>query len=158
MRRIGRLWGVGVLALALMAGCTKGSDAGEAPASAEPRDLENIDPKDLYDVIVEAPEGMRAGDEGKLTLAIRPKDGAFVKPETPLRGEVEASGAVRAEKSRFSFADNARVESRGPVFEIPVHAESAGEGELGVDLDFYICIAELCMKTGEDLRVTTSVQ
>lgn len=158
MRRFGKWIGVGAVVLAL-AGCKQASEPGAAPsAAAEERDLENLDPKSLYDVVVEAPEGLRAGEEGRFTVAIRPKDGAEVKPETPLRGQIEARGALRTEKTRLSYADNARVEAKGPVFEIPVQAEAAGEGELGVNLDFYICIAELCMKTGEDLQVSTSVQ
>lgn len=163
MRKLGRWLGAFAVTLAGMAGCKQAAAPEAAPAptaqpAAEKRDLENLDPKSLYDVVVQAPEAMRAGEEGRVTIALRPKDGAEIKPETPLRGQIEARGALTTEKTRIGYADNARVEHRGPVFEIPVKAESAGEGELGVDLDFYICVAELCMKTEEDLRVATRVQ
>ena len=81
-----------------------------------------------------------------------------MKPETPLRAQVEAKGGLSTEKTRLAYADHARVEGKGPVFEIPVKAEGAGEGEVEVDLDFYVCIAELCLKTGEKLKTTTSIQ
>lgn len=157
MRNIGTWIGAGLIALTgLVAGCKQGAET-QAPA-AEKRDLEDLDPRSLYEVELEAPQGLSAGEAGTFTLAIRPKDGAEVKPETPLRAELEASGGLRAEKTRLGYADHARVEDKGPVFEIPVTAEAAGEAEIGVDLDFYICIAELCMKTGEELKATTSIQ
>lgn len=161
MRRTGRWIGVGLLSVLFVAGCKQAAAPQQEPAAAEAgkaeeRDLENLDPKSLYEVDLKAPEGIAAGEEGTLTLAIRPKEGAEVKPETPLRAKLEASGVLRVEKDRLSYADNARIEGKGPVFEIPVKAESAGEGEVGVDLDFYICIAELCMKTGEQLKTRLS--
>lgn len=158
MRNTGKWIGVGVVALGLLVGCKPAGEKPAEPATTEARDLENLDPKSLYEVELKAPEGLSAGDEGILTLAIRPKEGAEVKPETPLRAQVEAKGGLSTEKTRLAYADHARVEGKGLVFEIPVKAEGAGEGEVEVDLDFYVCIAELCLKTGEKLKTTTSIQ
>lgn len=160
MRRM-RLWlGVFALSFVALAACSKTAEKGasEEATKRSAADLENLDPRSLYDVVLEAPETLAAGESGTVTLAIRPKDGAEVKPETPLRASLESRGAIRAEKERLSYADHARVEGKGPVFEIPVRGEEAGQGELGVDLDFYVCIAELCMKTAEKLAVTAQVQ
>lgn len=156
MRRTRHFVIAGLLSLAALAGCTKADSADSSGRSA--RDLENLDPRTLYDVELKAPEAISTGESATFTLAIRPKDGAEVKPETPLRATLEWRGAIRAEKERLSYADHVRVEGKGPVFEIPVRGEQVGEGELDVDLDFYVCLAELCMKTGEKLRATARVQ
>ena len=162
MRRTRHFWAACLLGAAALCGCTKAESPAVAntseTAGGSARDLENLDPRSLYDVKLEAPEKIAAGESATFTLAIRPKEGAEVKPQTPLRATLESRGAIRAEKDRLGYADHVRVEGKGPVFEIPVRGEQVGEGELDVDLDFYVCIAELCMKTAEKLHATTQVQ
>lgn len=142
----------------LLFGCTQGAQpAKEAPsgAAADPGD---IDPKSLYEIEAKVSEGLSPGDTGTLTLAIRPKAGAEVKAETPLRAKLQPKGPVQIEADQLAYDDHKRVEGKGPVFEVPLQAVEAGEGVVDVDLTFFICTAELCMRTKEDLSLDYRIQ
>lgn len=152
---------VGLLVgLGLLVGCTQA----EAPAPAQPSaaaaavDPADVDPKSLYEIEAKLSDSLAPGETGTLTLAIRPKPGAEVKAETPLRAKLEPKGPVKLEAEQLAYDDHQRVENKGPVFEVPVHAVEQGEGAVDVDLTFFICTAELCMRTTEDLSLEYRVQ
>lgn len=119
MRNTGKWIGVGVVALGLLVGCKPAGEKPPEPATTEARDLENLDPKSLYEVELKAPEGLSAGDEGILTLAIRPKEGAEVKPETPLRAQVEAKGGLSTERPASPTPTTRAWRGRGPSSRSP---------------------------------------
>lgn len=147
MKRI--VWGT-VLAAAVLAGCKESA----APAV----DPEDVDPKSLYQVEARVSDALAPGGSGTLTLAIRPKPGAEVKAETPLRATLQPRGPVEVGSAELGYDDHKRIEAKGPVFEVPVHAKEAGEGAVDVDLTFFICTAELCMRTKEDLSLDLRIQ
>ncbi|AKU91693.1 hypothetical protein [Vulgatibacter incomptus] len=134
---------------ALLAGCKD-----KAAAPSEPPD-----PKTLYRVETSAaPIEVKQGQNGTLQLAIRPVDGARVKAETPFRATLEASGPVTLPKTELAYEDSARVEKEGPVFEIPFAAkDEAGKGAIDADLTFFVCVAEACMRTTEQVSVAVVV-
>jgi hypothetical protein len=149
----GLLVGVG-----LLFGCTQGAQPAGAPPSGAVADPGDVDPKSLYEIEAKVSEGLSPGETGTLTLAIRPKAGAEVKAETPLRAKLQPTGPVELEADQLAYDDHKRVEGKGPVFEVPLRAVEAGEGEVDVDLTFFICTAELCMRTKEDLSLDYRIQ
>ena len=118
------------------------------------------DPKSLYRIEASAdPATVQAGGKGTFRIAVRPTvKGAHVKPETPFRGKLAATGPLALQKSELSYADHVRVEKDGPVFEIPYEAKDAGSGTLQADLVFFVCTDEACLRTTEQVNVPVQVK
>lgn len=114
------------------------------------------DVKQLYSVEASAAP-VNAGGTGTLHLAVKPKAGAHVKAETPFRAKLEATGPVALQKTELKYADHVRVENEGPVFEVPFEAKSAGKGEIKADMTFFVCTAESCNRTTEQVTVPVQV-
>lgn len=135
-----------VLAAASFA-CSQEAKAGELP-----------DPKTLYKAELVAPTGLAAGKTAPAILKVTPIPSAHVKAETPFKAKLTTTGPVTVAKAELAYKDSARVENEGPVFEIPLAASAAGAGELKAQVDFYVCVAEACMKTSESLTAAVTVQ
>ncbi len=142
-----------LLALGLASAC---KDLAPAAAPAAAASGVPDDPRTLYKLEAKASPAS-AGDTGTLHLAIRPIEGAVVKAETPFRATLEASGQVGLLKTELSFADRAREEGSGPIFEIPFDAKEAGEGSIDADLTFFVCVEEACLRTTEKVSVPVTV-
>lgn len=117
-----------------------------------------LDPKAHYRVEAEAPATLQAGRSAPLRIAIVPMDGGEIKEETPLRITLSTQGPLQVEKRELRYADKAGLEQGGPVFEIPVSALEAGAGKVDVDMSFFVCIAEACLRTTEQLAFDVTVQ
>lgn len=135
-----------LLVLAAFTAC-KGGTVPSAPT----------DPKSLYRMEAFA-DPATSGSASTLHIAIRPVEGAEVKPETPFRAKLEARGPIALGKTEFGYADHVRVENQGPIFEIPFEAKEAGKGEIDADMTFFVCMAEACLRTTEKLTVPVVVQ
>lgn len=118
------------------------------------------DPKNLYRIdTAGTTTAVKPGDTGKLVVAIQPKvKGAHVKPETPFRGKVSATGPVSFQKGDFSYKDMSRVVNEGPVFELPFQATAAGACEVSADLTFFVCTDQACLRTTEKVQVPVTVK
>ena len=43
------------------------------------------------------------------------------------------------------------------MFEVPFEAKSAGTGEIAADMTFFVCTAEACVRTTEQVQVPVTV-
>lgn len=116
-----------------------------------------VDPSKLYRVEASASQ-VKAGEIGTFHLAIRPLGDAHVKPETPFKGKLSATGPLTLSKAEIGYADHSKVENQGPVFDIPFQATAAGEGEIRADLTFFVCTAELCQRTVNQVSIPVQVR
>lgn len=148
MRRFKALALILTLASLALAACQRtGSQAGA-----------ELDPKAHYRIEAKAPTSLRAGSSAPLRIAIVPVNGGEIKAETPLRITLTTQGPLQVEKSELRYADKAGLEQGGPVFEVPVSALEAGAGKVDVDMSFFVCIAEACLRTTEQLAFDVAVQ
>ena len=138
----------------LVAACSKEAGTGGATGSAK-LDIEN--PKSLYTVSKDAPATVKAGEDGKFTLAVQPKEGVRVKPETPFKAKLSATAPVELAKTELGYADNVRIEKDGPVFEVPFEGKAAGTGAITADMTFFVCTSEACVRTTEQVQVPVTV-
>jgi hypothetical protein len=136
----------------VLAACSEKSEKAASPAL----DIDN--PKSLYRVETKAPARVKAGERGTLTLAVQPREGAKVKPETPFKTKLSATAPVELAKTELGYQDHARVEGNGPVFEVPFDAKDAGAGNIEADMTFFVCTDEACVRTTEQLQVPVTVQ
>lgn len=153
----------------LLAACAEKSAPESAPAPGTPAapaapaapgsakaSIDN--PKSLYTLASEATPQVKAGEAGRLTLAVKPNPGAKVKPETPFKTKLSATAPVELAKTELAYADNTRVEGNGPVFEVPFTAKAPGAGEVAADMVFFVCTDEACVRTTEQVRLPVTVQ
>ena len=136
----------------VLAACSEGS----APAGSAKADIDN--PKSLYSLASEAPAQVKAGEAGKVTLAVKPVSGAKVKPETPFKTKLSATAPVELAKTELGYGDHARVEGDGPVFEVPFQATTPGEGNIEADMVFFVCTDEACVRTTEKVQLPVTVR
>lgn len=120
-------------------------------------EAQEVDVSKLYRVEASA-SSVKAGETGTFHVAIRPNGEAHVKPETPFRGKISATGPITVSKTQIAYADHVKVENQGPVFEIPFQATGPGSGEIKADLTFFVCTAELCQRTTNQVSVPVQVQ
>lgn len=120
-------------------------------------EAQEADVSKLYRVEASA-SPVKAGETGTFHVAIRPNGDAHVKPETPFRGKISATGPLTVSKTQIGYTDHVKVENQGPVFEIPFQATGPGAGELKADLTFFVCTAELCQRTTNQVSVPVQVQ
>lgn len=132
--------------------------AAPAPSAAAPAGAKaSIDnPKSLY-TLASSATPVKKGETGKLVLAVQPKEGAHVKGETPFKTKLSTTAPVELSKTELAYADNARIEHEGPVFEIPFVAKAAGTGNIEADMAFFVCTAEACVRTTELVQVPVTV-
>lgn len=116
-----------------------------------------VDISKLYRVEASA-SPVKAGETGTFHVAIRPTGEAHVKPETPFKGKISATGPIEVSKTEIGYADHSKIENQGPVFDIPFQAKATGSGELKADLTFFVCTAELCQRTTNQVSVPVQVQ
>lgn len=116
-----------------------------------------VDVSKLYKVEASV-SPVKAGETGTFHLAIKPQGDAHVKPETPFRGKISATGPITVSKADIGYADHSRVENQGPVFDLPFQATGPGTGEIKADLTFFVCTAELCQRTTNQVTVPVQVQ
>lgn len=104
---------------------------------------------------------VKAGEKGKLVLAINTKKGAHISDEAPLK--VELSGqSVKPEKARLSRADSVSTKPAGkqfvdPRFEVPFAAQAKGKGAVDAKLTFFVCTEKLCSKQTKTLSVPVEI-
>lgn len=137
----------------LFAACSKDGSGGSSGAAR--LDIDN--PKSLYTLAKGAPATVKAGEQGKLTLAVQPKDGVRVKPETPFKAKLSTTAPVELAKTELGYTDHARVEKGGPVFEVPFEGKAAGSGQIAADMTFFVCTDEACVRTTEQVDVPVTV-
>lgn len=122
------------------------------------RSAEDIDPKSLYRVEITPPEPLRVGETQPLRIVVRPIAGGEIKEETPFRGKAEASGPIAVERTEFTYAERSGLVDGGPAFDLPVRGIEPGEGKVDVDLSFFVCVEEACLRTGEQRSVPVQVR
>jgi hypothetical protein len=117
---------------------------------------DDVDPSKLYELITTGSTGqVKAGQKGKLILAIEAKAGAHVSDDAPLK--IELSGKnVKPERDKLARAD-ALAKGPSPKFEVPFTAETAGKGSVDAKLTFFICTDKLCSRQQKTLSVPVDV-
>jgi hypothetical protein len=110
-----------------------------------------VDPATLYELSTEGSSStVKVGEKGKLVIEIRPREGAHVSEEAPLK--IELTGKqVTPEKGKLTLAD--AKDKKLPRFEVPFSATSAGKGAVDAKVTFFICTEKLCARQQKQLSV-----
>lgn len=140
----------------LLAACSEKASPGSSGSAKAKADID--DPKSLYQLETNAPAQLKAGADGTLTLSVKPNEGVKVKPETPFKAKLSATAPVELGKTELGYADHARVEKDGPVFEVPFQGKAPGAGNIEADMVFFVCTDEACVRTTEKVQVPVTVQ
>jgi hypothetical protein len=105
-----------------------------------------------------APAVLALGEPGTVAVAIRCAPGVHVQRQAPLRVTAAASPGVVLGKTRLGWGD---VRETGDAQEVEVRvslkATAAGEAEVRLHLDFFVCSKEWCVRQERELAVRVAV-
>lgn len=112
----------------------------------------------LYEVTSEgSSQKVKAGEKGKLVIAIHTKPGSYISTEAPMKIELTAKDA-KLEKQKLTLADSVSKKEAGkdhvdPKFEVPFVVEAAGKASLDAKLTFFLCTEKVCARQQKTLSV-----
>ena len=118
-------------------------------AQAEP------DVATLYDVTTEGTStALKAGEKGKVVIAINAKAGSHVSDEAPLRIELSSKEA-KLDKAKLTLADS--VTKPNPRFEVGFTPSAHGKTTVEAKMTFFICTEKLCSRQTRNLALPVEV-
>lgn len=134
-----------------------------AAAAAVPARAE-ADVASLYEVSTEGTTTkMRAGDTGKVVIAIKTKNGAHVSDEAPLKIEL-SSTQVKLTKQKLTMADTLSPKKSGdgdwpdPRFEVSFVPAAAAPATIEAKMTFFICTDKQCSRQTKQLSWAVEVK
>jgi len=117
---------------------------------------EEVDVTRLYEVsTVGTTAQVKAGQKGKMVLAINTKGGAHISDEAPISVELTGSN-LTLEKQKLVRAD-ARA-GAAPTFEVGFTGGSAGKGSVDAKMSFFVCTEKVCAKQQKIVSLPVDVQ
>ncbi len=123
---------------------------------------QDVDPAALYDLSTDgSSQKLKLGEKGSFVLSIKPKAGAHVSTEAPLKLELKGT-ALKPEKEKLTLSDSVGKKQPGsdyaePRFEVPFAATAAGKTSLEAKLVFFICTDKLCARQQKAVSVPVDV-
>lgn len=129
---------------------------------ALPALAQGVDPAALYEVTTAgSTTALKAKEDGKFVLAIKPKPSAHVSAEAPLKLELTGKN-VTLSKEKFTLEDSVSKPAPGEQyaasqFEVPFTAEKPGQGSVDAKLTFFICTEKICSRQQKALSVPVHV-
>lgn len=128
-----------------------------AAAVAEP------DVASFYEVTTEGTSAsLKAGERGKVKIAIKLKGGAHVSDDAPLRIELSSRQGT-LEKTRLTLADSLTRRTEGqadhaePTFEVAFTPAAPGAATVEAKMTFFICTDTLCARQTKSLSIPVEV-
>jgi hypothetical protein len=111
----------------------------------------------LYDVKTDGTSAsLKAGEKGKIVIAIKAKNGAHVSDEAPLRIELSSKDA-KLEKEKLTLADSLVKKAEGsaefpdPRFEVGFVPSGTGKASVDAKMTFFICTDKVCARQTKTL-------
>jgi len=133
------------------------SMAAAAALAADP------DVTSLYDVKTDGTSAsVKAGEKGKIVIAIKAKNGAHVSDEAPLRIELSSKDA-KLDKEKITLADSLVKKVEGsaefpdPRFEVGFTAAGQGKASVDAKMTFFICTEKVCARQTKTLSFPVTV-
>lgn len=102
---------------------------------------------------------LKAGESGRLSITLSPREGAHVSREAPLRIEL-ASAHAQLEKERLTLADAAEGHGEGgdARFEVAFTPIVQGPMTLEATLSFFVCTQSTCERQTRAVSLRVEVQ
>ena len=120
------------------------------------------DPAGLYTVTTDGTSTvLKPGTSGKLVLSIHTSAGAHISEDAPMKLTLTGSGGVEPAKATLGRSDAKAVRKPDgaidPRFEVPLTANSKGQGAVEAKLTFFVCTETLCSRQQKTLSVPVTV-
>lgn len=115
----------------------------------------------LYDVSTQGSTAeLKAGQKGKVAIAIVTKGGAHISDEAPLKIEL-SSKQGKLDKEKLTLADStARGTKEAPAdprFEVGFTPNTQGPVTVEARLVFFVCTEKLCARQSKSLSIPVQV-
>ena len=99
---------------------------------------------------------LKAGETGKVMIAIKAKNGAHVSDEAPLKIEL-SSAQAKLSKDKLTLADSVAGKKEDPRFEVPFTPTAHGNGTVEAKMTFFICTEKQCARQVKTLSFPVEV-
>lgn len=99
---------------------------------------------------------LKAGETGKVIIAIKSKNGAHVSDEAPLKIEL-SSKQSKLGKEKLTLADSLNAKKEDPRFEVPFTPTAHGSSTVEAKVTFFICTEKLCSRQVKNLSFPVEV-
>lgn len=111
----------------------------------------------LYEVTTDGTTTkLKAGETGKVIIAIKSKNGAHVSDEAPLKIEL-SSAQSKLSKDKLTLADSLNPKKEDPRFEVPFTPTAHGQSSVEAKLTFFICTEKQCSRQVKHLSFPVEV-
>ncbi len=116
----------------------------------------------MYDISTEgSSKQVKAGEKGKVVIAIHTKEGAHVSADAPLKIEL-SSKELKADKEKLTLKDSTAKkgdshELTAPTFEVAFAAQKPGKASMEAKMTFFICTDKLCARQQKTLTFPVDV-
>ena len=117
----------------------------------------------LYDVKTDGSSvALKAGEKGKVIIAIKTKNGAHVSDEAPLRIELSSKDA-KLDKEKVTLADSLVKKAEGsaefpdPRFEVGFTPSGPAKATVDAKMTFFICTEKVCARQTKTLSFPVTV-
>jgi len=126
--------------------------------------LAQADVSKMYDVSTDGSSTtLKAGEKGKLVIAITTKAGAHVSDEAPLKIEVSSKQGT-VDKQKLTMADTLNKKKEGgpefpdPRFEVGFTPSAKGKASVDAKMTFFVCTDKICARQTKQLSVPVDVK
>ena len=100
---------------------------------------------------------LKAGETGKVIIAIKSKNGAHVSDEAPLKIEL-SSKQSKLSKEKLTLADSVTTgKKEDPRFEVPFTPTAHGQSSVEAKMTFFICTEKQCSRQVKNLTFPVEV-
>ncbi len=111
----------------------------------------------LYEVTTDGTTTkLKAGETGKVIIAIKSKNGAHVSDEAPLKIEL-SSAQSKLSKDKLTLADSLNAKKEDPRFEVSFTPTAHGQSSVEAKLTFFICTEKQCSRQVKNLSFPVEV-
>lgn len=111
----------------------------------------------FYEVTTEGTSTkLKAGETGKVIIAIKSKNGAHISDEAPLKIEL-SSAQSKLGKDKLTLADSLAAPKEDPRFEVPFTPTAHGKSSVEAKMTFFVCTEKQCARQVKNLTLPVEV-
>lgn len=111
----------------------------------------------FYEVTTEGTSTkLKAGETGKVIIAIKSKNGAHISDEAPLKIEL-SSAQSKLGKDKLTLADSLTAPKEDPRFEVPFTPTAHGKSSVEAKMTFFVCTEKQCARQVKNLTLPVEV-
>ncbi|TPV95686.1 MAG: hypothetical protein B7733_08680 [Myxococcales bacterium FL481] len=116
------------------------------------------DSKDGYELKVDKPASVKAGQEATFTVNLKSKGPWHINQEFPTKVQLKEVAGVTFPKKKLTKADAAKFSEKEAEFKVPFNVAAKGAKTIESELVFSVCIESQCSRVKEKVKVAVTAK